>query len=400
MDLFLLSALGLAASLQSVGGGWDVLHRQNNPDSLSGFGHSKAEAGDVNDDGFGDYIIGAPFAGGVGLEPGAAYVYSGTGGLLHTFWGPHDFSNFGSAVAGAGDVNSDGHDDFFAGAPFTSSDGSAFLYSGADGALLYRFDNPDAGTVHFGKRVTGIGDFDRDGIPDVAVSSTNGDTHVYSGATGAHYRSLHHPSGTASGLSTWVGDANGDGVPDLIIDRYLVSGADNLVIQDLTIGGVGAGDLNADGTPDLLIQRPETGPGVEVWALDSRPFLTASSAGPSVSTGPDLVLTVDFPWTDANGKWLLLVSARGTGPTIVGGVSVPLTFDSVFRATLNRSHPWFITPGYGLLDADGRSSASLISGAHLASYLGRSFHVASLSLLTAPLRAIRSSKSITIVVQP
>ena len=45
--------------------------------ALTGFGASVASAGDVNGDGFGDVIVGAPWYPGGGNRPGRAYVFFG-----------------------------------------------------------------------------------------------------------------------------------------------------------------------------------------------------------------------------------------------------------------------------------------------------------------------------------
>ena len=47
------------------------------------FGYSVASAGDVNNDGYNDFIMGAPFADGF-YSPGRAYVFSGLTGVYET----------------------------------------------------------------------------------------------------------------------------------------------------------------------------------------------------------------------------------------------------------------------------------------------------------------------------
>jgi hypothetical protein len=103
------------------------------------FGSSVASAGDVDGDGYGDVVIGAPqFDGGLADE-GRAYVYLGsaTGLATSADWTAESdqaFSSFGSAVASSGDVNGDGLGDVVVGA-FTyddpgSNEGSVFVYEG------------------------------------------------------------------------------------------------------------------------------------------------------------------------------------------------------------------------------------------------------------------------------
>ena len=77
-----------------------------------------AGAGTVNKDGYADFIIGAYFASpGARSTAGSAYVYSGLGGgLLYQKDGAAAGDLLGYSVAGAGDVNGDGYDDLIVGA--------------------------------------------------------------------------------------------------------------------------------------------------------------------------------------------------------------------------------------------------------------------------------------------
>ncbi len=97
-------------------------------------------------DGHDDVIVGAPDAQGNGKDcSGTAYVHSGKNGeVLYLWHGLKNFDHFGSAVCGAGNVNQDGVDDFLVGSPgydsFPYSDnGTVGLDSGPDGIL-----NPNA----------------------------------------------------------------------------------------------------------------------------------------------------------------------------------------------------------------------------------------------------------------
>ena len=111
------------------------------PHEGSGYGISVAGLGDLNDDGYADVGVGAPFCDAYenDNEEGCVFVYRGsTMGLLNGWWGGGGkaASECGMAVAGAGDVNGDGYYDLIIGAPRYFSDdknpyGKAAVYHGA-----------------------------------------------------------------------------------------------------------------------------------------------------------------------------------------------------------------------------------------------------------------------------
>ncbi|MCH7879476.1 MAG: FG-GAP repeat protein [candidate division Zixibacteria bacterium] len=199
------------------------------------FGYSVSGAGDVNNDGFADLIVGAFQNDAGGNEAGRAYVYSGrTGGLLHTFTGEAVGDVFGGSVSGAGDVNNDGFADLIVGAfnndAGGNSAGRAYVYSGQTGALLHTF-TAEAADDWFGVSVSGAGDVNNDGFADLIVGAWTNDAggsdagraYVYSGQTGTL---LHTFTGEAAsdvfGFSvSGAGDVNNDGFADLIVGAIL-----------------------------------------------------------------------------------------------------------------------------------------------------------------------------------
>jgi hypothetical protein len=215
-----------------------VLYRFDGDSNLDLFGASVNGAGDVNSDGFDDLIVGALFDDNNGTNSGSARVFSGaTGRILYTFDGdsPHDL--FGGSVSGVGDVNGDGFDDLVVGADNDDNNGqesgSARVFSGADGTTLYTFYGDSPGDL-FGRSVSGAGDVNGDGYPDVMVGALNdanngkesGSARLFSGLDGSI---LHTFDGDSSldhfGRSVGnAGDVNGDGFGDLIVGA---SGDDN-----------------------------------------------------------------------------------------------------------------------------------------------------------------------------
>jgi hypothetical protein len=163
------------------------------------------------------------------LTGGRVYVFSGAdGALVRTL--ANGSWDFGSAVAAVGDVNDDGIEDVIVGDREVFGNGRAHLFSGADGAPIHSFVSPNPITNGgFGASVSGVGDVDGDGVPDLAVGARRelGDTdvrsgraYVFSGATGALLHELSSPFPEAGGLFglVGIGPANGG-------EAYVVIGA-------------------------------------------------------------------------------------------------------------------------------------------------------------------------------
>ncbi|MCB9831800.1 MAG: FG-GAP repeat protein [Planctomycetes bacterium] len=262
-------------------------------------GSAVAAAGDVNGDGIPDFLYGAPKADWPS-DPGPTKVYvrSGLdGSLLHEFSGAVTGDEYGQSVASAGDVNGDGFDDFLVGGgPFTASIPSprfVELRSGSDGSLLYGYSDPP-GTKLYGAAVAGVGDIDGDGRPDFAIGDPTafapsdplcclGRVDLHSGNDGSLIYSLQPPSMTLNSrfgsALTALGDLNLDGFADFAIGAphadfvgpeagsvFIISGVDGSTIRRLDGAAshdrfgrsvASAGDLDGDGLPDLLVGAPQ-----------------------------------------------------------------------------------------------------------------------------------------------
>jgi hypothetical protein len=157
-------------------------------------GYSVASAGDVNGDGRGDMLIGAP---GADDGAGAAWVVFGKNNTTPVKLGQLNNSGYkikgaaagdaaGSSVANAGDVNGDGVPDQIVGAP-TAGDsiaGAAYVVFGK------RTDTTkvDLGALGSGGyEVTGVSAHDQNGVSVAGGRDVNGDGHADAvvGATGA-----------------------------------------------------------------------------------------------------------------------------------------------------------------------------------------------------------------------
>ncbi|MCB1615693.1 MAG: FG-GAP repeat protein, partial [Pseudomonadales bacterium] len=126
-------------------------------------------------------------------------------GALYTFYGDDADDELGTSVAGLGDINGDGYDDFAAGACHDETNGQnagqVRAYSGLNGSILYEYLGQNAGD-RAGCAISGAGDVNGDGYPDFIVGAYGDDTAgaavgsaiVYSGITGSALKTFYGQS--------------------------------------------------------------------------------------------------------------------------------------------------------------------------------------------------------------
>lgn len=330
------------------------------------FGYAVAGAGDVNNDGFDDVIVGANEASPNGIsQAGSTYVFSGADGSLLLQWnGTGVDDNHGSSVGGAGDVNHDGFDDVIVGSPYTDFGGlynlgSVFIYSGADGSILYQLDG-QAQNEFFGSAVAAGSDVNGDGISDWVIGAPGTD-HAGTGRHGA----VHLFSGfDGSPLYSWIGLAENDFLGSAVAITT---------------------DLEGDRGADIIAGALGTDPGgladagsAYVYSVDS--FLHSSSNTISAAAGGTVSFDLDFSDTASHYYYKLLISAAGTGPTFFG-IAIPLSMDSLVRQTYIGNYPVSTHSGmHGSTNAVGEASASIVLPANMpASLVGQTYWVAAIA---------------------
>ncbi|MFD1567449.1 integrin alpha, partial [Halolamina litorea] len=161
-------------------------------------GWAAAEAGDVDDDGYVDVVIGAPFADATGNDSGIAYVVYGdddtTGtanlsavGTVIAGEEAGDYTGYSVSSAGSGDVTCDDYADVLVGAPganTTAEDaGAVYLLAGGEDREDERSLSDADGTFvgegegdHAGYAVSDAMDATGDGDEDVLVGAPGNDT--------------------------------------------------------------------------------------------------------------------------------------------------------------------------------------------------------------------------------
>ncbi|MBI3817522.1 MAG: FG-GAP repeat protein [Planctomycetes bacterium] len=190
------------------------------------FGYSLAGATDIDGDGIPDFIVGTP-QGSTPQLPGTLEFHNGTNGqvILQINGGsPTDLLGFSLAIVG--DIDNDGYNEIMAGLPGSNnSTGAVNVYNGHSGSLLYHFNGQVLGDL-YGTAVAGVGDANGDGIPDLAVgapmnslsSPLSGRIYMYSGSNG---QILYRKSGSAlqrfGSAVCGAGDINRDHYDDLIV---------------------------------------------------------------------------------------------------------------------------------------------------------------------------------------
>ena len=342
---FICLALATPLAAQTQGG---VFASHNAIDSAvagAGFGQSLDVIQDVNLDGTGEVIIGAPFEDVVGVSAaGAVHLRAGGGSnFAATFHGTVVNGLFGWSVANAGLCTGDSYEDILVGAP---GENAAYIFDSFNGAEYLSVTGPDGSA--FGWSVVSLGDLDADGIDDFAVGAPDdspsdlaqaGSVFVHSGADGSLLRSFHGAS---------AGDHLGYAITALKVAQVTA--------------GVSAGSpprLLAIGAPDTLLGGHvavfDASTGGEIFSADGSVNTIGSSFGFSLTAISD---------ADADGIEELAIGAPYYAPNIasfnVGQVKIYSTVaNTELRAITGGGNFHLLGLQLGSADLDGDGFAEL-----------------------------------------
>lgn len=361
----------------------------------SGDGHRLGTSvdglGDVNADGFDDYLVGAPFADALGVETGEVRVISGLdGSVIHHLIGDEAGDRFGSSVSSAGYIDFDNRQDFIISA---GTGGYARIYSGATGLELFTLQTDTLG--HW--CASDVGDVNADGRDDVALASWNnegfgsqdGTFRIYSGLTGQLlFEDIGNPFERLGKSVAALGDIDGDLHDDFAVGAvgfgagmvrvysgetfsvlYLFNGDQPGDMLGYSLdGGL---DLDFDGVPDIIAGAPahQAWSGyVRAWSGASGNELFTIAGEAQSSTGNAVALLPDLN-DDLVAEVLIAAESAdfdyaGVLQPSVGRVSV---LDGSSRSTLFAFHGQDIAGAFGSSvaaagDADGDGFEDLVVG--------------------------------------
>jgi len=275
--------------------------------------------GDFNRDGDPDLVV-------ANHEfPGSLSVL--VGGLGGSFSSPSTIaSGTGTAAVAVGEFNQDGDPDL---AVADYDTGRVLVLLGSSGAT---FTGPTTVGTGVDPVSVAVGEFNQDGDPDLAVAEESGQVRVLLGSPGGGFTG---PTAVLSGSqvlagpsSVAVGDFNRDGDPDLAVANrnwnrvtVLLGGPDgsfgspNNFPTGTLPASVAVADFNADGKPDLTTAHPTTNT-VSVLLNTTVTNRAPAAAADAYSTAEDTPLTVAATGvlgndTDSDGDSLSAVVVSG-----------------------------------------------------------------------------------------
>ena len=342
-----------------------ISHNENGGPDLTGitsFGYAVSGIGDINGDGTPDIMVGT-----LESQNGAAYVLlmnsDGTAQSTVTIahnenGGPPltDGDFFGATVSGIGDLNHDGTPDIMIGA---FGDGTGGVQRGVAYIILMKSDGTGDSTIKiahgtaglalddrdwFGVSVSGIGDVNYDGIPDVIIGASQDDTG--GSQRGAAYIMLLNRNGT---------------IQDIIKLAHNTQGAPTLSNNDQLGDPVsGLGDLNGDGMPDIILGLPNSGTGVVYTMLLNQDLgnISPTAVDDSTSVSEDQSITVSVLENDSDPDDDTLTVTSTTQPSN-GAITLHSDYTITYTPVQDYNGPDSFT--YTISDGNGGTDEGLVT---------------------------------------
>lgn len=343
------------------------------PDSE--FGFAVAGTGDIDGDGYSDVIVGEPRYEdpATNMTPGAISIRSGLTGDQIFFlrgeipFGTFNNSRFGAAVAGTGDLTSDGIADFVVGAPgwtqtiASPAFGKVYIY-GSNGQLLKAYTGAQK-SDQLGSSVAGGFDWNGDGKRDVAAGQpgalsgvgfppTAGKVFIYQGP----FKVLVQQAPITEAAVSAPIVVRPVGPTTKVFPTKDTGTSFGTAVAVL-------GDTNGDGLPDIGAGEPDMAEG--------RAFVFASGPAPAV-VKPKLVAelpAIEAFDVDGNGfgggglspsqvKFHLNASPAWAGADylLIGVAKPPFASNPTAQALVASGSPYLIA-ATGTLDGSGQTSA-------------------------------------------
>ncbi|MFH1465372.1 MAG: MopE-related protein [Pseudomonadota bacterium] len=293
-----------------------------------------AGAGDVNGDGLGDILVGAPGMSSSETDQGFAELLLGDASQMvavGAYWvGDSSYDAVGSVLGSAGDLDGDGRDEIVVtgtGYPAGEAAGAAWIYMGrprwpgaeveladSDHQLIGASDGDGVGGA-----LAGGQDFDGDGYDDLVIaapggSGTAGTVHLWRGD--ASWSDTARYGSAAGSDVTFHGDLRGDEAGSSVA---LLEDFDGDGEADLAVGAPGHSDSGAtQGCTYLLLGGPGAWAGNHSLADADLTWLGESAGdrlGTAVATAGDV---------DGDGHTDLLLGAPGSDRAGTGAGAVYL----------------------------------------------------------------------------
>lgn len=366
-----------------------------------------APVGDIDADGRTDVAIGVPSADYNGTQSRVVVLSGSTGSVLHSISQPAPQSYLGMGVCAAGDIDNDGHADWWMTRNWNYFYTFVQARSGIDGHLIYEIGLPYVYESDIVVRAAVGDDLDADGVPELVVAvpvapiagiQGPGRISAYSGATGALLwsRTGSNPTQRIGWWLKHVGDIDRDGVRDLAtavgyptpygygayalsnLRLGILSGKTGAMLRHLDAPAgmgsfaeiTGGGDVDGDGQNDVLYSAMTTSysPTLGQYVYSSGLAAAASLVHVSLAgscfeldnaAGGQQTLSVDFGPQFAYRGYRILGSLSGMQPGLATPAGIlPIAVDGYFWSTRSAGGDSHLGGAFGMLDAQGRATAT------------------------------------------